>query len=284
MKPTLKDNFTKEIETAKRFLSQKSVSVVFLILFYPIGLVLLWTMSRFDKGIRLAMTLGFGFWFFFVLGAWNSPQQAARLINAAPTTQTVEPSAPSEIPPKASPRGTDATTYEGLYDQAGNYKFRYCSPFELKIAEIVDKEIFRNQSEPEEKAMKRVKDQTGLDSATATGIYQKALSHCDWKSDEQKAELAKMDMAKKQKGPMPLQSAWDSSVPCVEHYLKDNLKDPDSYQGIEWSKIIDMGTHWAVRHKYRAKNSFGGYVIENYVYRLMNPNGNCVVLGAEPYP
>ena len=63
-------------------------------------------------------------------------------------------------------------------------------------------------------------------------------------------------------------SAWDGSVYQVENYLKKNLKDPDSYEGIEWSSVVEKDGNFQVRHKYRAKNSFGGYVIENCIFTL----------------
>lgn len=68
-------------------------------------------------------------------------------------------------------------------------------------------------------------------------------------------------------------SAWDASVPAVTDYLKSNLKDPDSFQAIEWSPVkkIESGGYM-VRCKYRAKNSFGGYVVENKVF-IMTTDG-----------
>lgn len=75
-------------------------------------------------------------------------------------------------------------------------------------------------------------------------------------------------------------SEWDASVHQVKHYLKNYyLKDPDSYESIEWSKVNEMSgssdyKYW-VRHKYRAKNSFGGYVIENKIFYL-DEQGNVV--------
>lgn len=63
-------------------------------------------------------------------------------------------------------------------------------------------------------------------------------------------------------------SPWDGSVYQVENYLKKNLKDPESYEGIEWSSVIEKDGNYQVRHKYRAKNSFGGYVIENCIFTL----------------
>ena len=58
-------------------------------------------------------------------------------------------------------------------------------------------------------------------------------------------------------------SSWDSSVPCVEEYLKNTLHDPDSYKSYKWSKFEKKpnGTY-KVAHEYGAKNRFGGMVRE----------------------
>lgn len=63
-------------------------------------------------------------------------------------------------------------------------------------------------------------------------------------------------------------SSFDSSVSQIKKYLKKNLKDPDSYESIEWGKVIENENGYIVRHKYRAKNSFGGYAVENNVFHL----------------
>lgn len=74
-------------------------------------------------------------------------------------------------------------------------------------------------------------------------------------------------------------SELDASVEQVERYLKTNLNDPDSYEGIEWSKVqiteSDPKYKYYVRHKYRAKNSFGGYVVEHQIFYL-DMEGNIV--------
>jgi len=64
-------------------------------------------------------------------------------------------------------------------------------------------------------------------------------------------------------------SSWDASVYQVTDYLKDNLLDPESVEYIEWSPVVenDDGTY-LVRVKYRAKNSFGAYIIENQIFVL----------------
>lgn len=63
-------------------------------------------------------------------------------------------------------------------------------------------------------------------------------------------------------------SPWDGSVHQVESWLRENLKDPDSLEIIEWSPVQAVGTGFAVRCKYRAKNGFGGYVIEQKLFHL----------------
>lgn len=67
----------------------------------------------------------------------------------------------------------------------------------------------------------------------------------------------------------------DGSVWQVKQYLDKNLKDPDSYKSIEWGKVMRNSEGYQVRHKYRAKNSFGGYVIEEYIYQI-DIEGNVV--------
>lgn len=68
-------------------------------------------------------------------------------------------------------------------------------------------------------------------------------------------------------------SEYDASVYQVENYLKtEYLRDPDSYQSIEWSKVqkdkSKPNYKYYVRHKFRAKNGFGGYVVEEKIFYL----------------
>ncbi len=66
-------------------------------------------------------------------------------------------------------------------------------------------------------------------------------------------------------------SDLDGSVSQVEDYLKTNLNDPDSYGGIDWApvSIVEATNHkFVVRHKYRAKNKLGGYLILNQLFYL----------------
>lgn len=64
-------------------------------------------------------------------------------------------------------------------------------------------------------------------------------------------------------------SAWDGSVWQAERYIKSRLKDPESFEAIEWGKVVLVpGGTYQVRCLYRAKNSFGGYVMEQLLLEL----------------
>jgi hypothetical protein len=69
------------------------------------------------------------------------------------------------------------------------------------------------------------------------------------------------------------ETLFDENSKIVKAYLDNHLKDPDSYQSIEWSpakESKDGDGSIAIRHKYRAKNSFGGYEIEEKVFIIKN--------------
>jgi hypothetical protein len=71
-------------------------------------------------------------------------------------------------------------------------------------------------------------------------------------------------------------SAWDGSVRQVERYVKRQLlRDPDSYQSVEWSKVQRQGEGYIVRHTFRAKNGFGGYDVATYGF-VLDSAGNVV--------
>ena len=62
----------------------------------------------------------------------------------------------------------------------------------------------------------------------------------------------------------------DASVRQVKQFLKKNLNDPESYDGVEWSPVSqNPHTKWfIVRHKYRAKNQYGATQIYNQFFTL----------------
>ena len=55
---------------------------------------------------------------------------------------------------------------------------------------------------------------------------------------------------------------WDGSHLELTKVIKSNLKDPDSFEHIETTYLI-QGDSMIVQTKYRAKNSFGGVVVES---------------------
>lgn len=81
-------------------------------------------------------------------------------------------------------------------------------------------------------------------------------------NEQRRAAQAKLDAEANLRGPQPIQSSWDGDVLAVRHYLKEVLKDPDSYQADGCTKPRAEGAFWVVECKYRAKNSFGALVLE----------------------
>lgn len=68
--------------------------------------------------------------------------------------------------------------------------------------------------------------------------------------------------------PVVSNRAWDGSVQQVERYLKANLKNPGSLEVLEWGQVVASANGFLVRVKYRAKNSFGAYSVEQKVFHL----------------
>lgn len=63
-------------------------------------------------------------------------------------------------------------------------------------------------------------------------------------------------------------SEWDGSVREVMAYLKIALKEPDSFEAIEWSPVKRNCQGYSVRVMYRARNGFGGMTIENQTFQI----------------
>ena len=67
-------------------------------------------------------------------------------------------------------------------------------------------------------------------------------------------------------------SVFNGAHRKLQQHVKKNLKDPDSYEHIG-TRHEDKGEYILVSMKYRAKNSFGGFVVE-YVTVKVDINGN----------
>lgn len=94
--------------------------------------------------------------------------------------------------------------------------------------------------------------------------------------------LTKEKSPEPQSLPTPIVSnnSWNSGVRQVERYLQANLNDADSYESLEWSKVVESEKGFMVRHKYRARNAFGAKIIQNQVFEL-DKEGN--VVGVSDY-
>lgn len=63
---------------------------------------------------------------------------------------------------------------------------------------------------------------------------------------------------------------------ALRRYIRDNLRDPDSYDIIYTSKALEHsnGT-FSMQHKYRAKNGFGGMNVEEKVF-IFSKSGSII--------
>ena len=78
-------------------------------------------------------------------------------------------------------------------------------------------------------------------------------------------------------------SSWDGSVRQVDSWLRYNLKDPHSLEYIEGSKVAKTAEGgFMVRVKYRAKNSFGGYMVDDKVFVLASSGAVTTSFDWEP--
>lgn len=87
-----------------------------------------------------------------------------------------------------------------------------------------------------------------------------------------KYDFNNREMTNKAVGNAPKQSAFDGSVLAVEKYIKANSKDPNSIEYVEWTKVTPSDEFWAVRCKFRGKNSFGALVLQNQWFYIQNEN------------
>lgn len=57
-------------------------------------------------------------------------------------------------------------------------------------------------------------------------------------------------------------SSWDGSHRYLVNLIKENLNDPKSFDHVE-TNYWDRGDYLTVKMKYRAKNAFGGLILQN---------------------
>ena len=76
----------------------------------------------------------------------------------------------------------------------------------------------------------------------------------------------------------PKVSGWDGLARCIDRYLENNLKDPDSVKIKSVSKVVYKDGKYYQRVDYTAKNSFGGTVRSNKIFIMDMVNGSYKVI------
>jgi len=78
----------------------------------------------------------------------------------------------------------------------------------------------------------------------------------------------KITELEKRIGKYPQVSSWDGVPYAAERYIKSIAKDPDSVEFDGCNKIRFSDDGWVTSCKVRAKNSFGGYVLNVYKFTI----------------
>lgn len=92
---------------------------------------------------------------------------------------------------------------------------------------------------------------------------------CDNNDGSQNSNNIEQNEAVRNQGPYG--TVWQ-----VEYYLKHNyLRDPDSYEAMNWGKVEKEGNKYFVLHQFRAKNGFGGYEVAQ-LWFILDLKGNVI--------
>ena len=96
-----------------------------------------------------------------------------------------------------------------------------------------------------------------------------ALAACGQSEAEKQAEAVKK--AEDTRKGFHCLSSWNGAHRGVEKYVKENLRDPSSYEHIETriTPVNKKGEHSLIM-KYRAKNGFGGMTVESIMATVKN--------------
>ena len=75
-------------------------------------------------------------------------------------------------------------------------------------------------------------------------------------------------------GKKPEQNSMEGLVPAVDQYLRNNLNDYESAEFLEWSRItptkLEGRSVWGVRLRLRAMNAFGGKILKDVDFYILN--------------
>jgi hypothetical protein len=91
------------------------------------------------------------------------------------------------------------------------------------------------------------------------------------KDQEEASKRAWIRNEERTRGPRPVPSPWDTICPEVNSWMRANLKDYDSHKIVDGSDVVTYGNDaWCQRLKYRARNSFGAYNLEEKLFVIKN--------------
>lgn len=139
-----------------------------------------------------------------------------------------------------------------------------------KVCEIKEKEQKTNQSYKSHVPKSKYYARIGCLSICAIFIVIYIISQLSPKNSNDKSSSSSSTKE------VVENSAWDGSISQVKSWLKNNLRDPDSLQFIEWSPAQKLNDgSFMVRTKFRAKNGFGGYEVNNKLFHL-DSSGNVI--------
>ena len=70
------------------------------------------------------------------------------------------------------------------------------------------------------------------------------------------------------RGAYPEPSSWDGVTKPARSWFNTNLNDPKSMKVIDVTEVIKLEDSWGQRVRFRAKNAFGAYVINEYFFQI----------------
>lgn len=71
-------------------------------------------------------------------------------------------------------------------------------------------------------------------------------------------------------GTKPTKNPKDGSIKIVMDFIKSNVKNPDTFEFLEWSELASENGYWKVRCKYKGVSSFNAEVTTNAWFYIRN--------------
>lgn len=106
-------------------------------------------------------------------------------------------------------------------------------------------------------------------SAQVSAVRTKLQPQLDKIAAKERVAEEKLRQEAAVRGPEPAMSGWSGECLVVKRFLKSSyLRDPDSYDHVATTEPRAAGPFWVVTSRYRAKNGFGGYNVEQRTFYI----------------